>query len=258
MNAEDPVARLFDRVVQDLNPALDVLVEQGERQGRKLRARRRVRLAVGNSLAVAAVVGVAVAVSAQGSKPGADDSAGLSSTASPHPSASPIGKASATASAKAATTAQMLDTLRALVPAGGTFLDARSAWGPGTLQVDFDDGHGPVDILLFVGRPSPGDAPLVCPTPLWKDEGPRPKGALPISCAARTLPDGSLELATVTNADSLGFYGYDIYDLRPDGVEVSIQVANGTNHGTPQVDRAIPPGSMAQWTAIVQNPAWRP
>jgi len=275
MNAQDPVARLFDQVVQDLNPALDVLVERGERRGRKLRTRRRVRLAVGNSLAVAAVVGVGVAVSAQLSKPGAARPAGLSATASasasgspsptpatsipagpdPNPTSSPSGKASAPASTATATTSRLLDTLRALVP-GGIFSNARSAWGPGTLQVDYDDGHGAVDLILSIGPRSSGDAPLTCPTAPWKDEGARPAGALPISCATRTLADGSIEFDAVMYADSYGFYGYDIYYAHPDGMEVTIQVGNGINHGIPQVDRAVPPGSMAQWSAIVRNPVW--
>jgi hypothetical protein len=98
--------------------------------------------------------------------------------------------------------------------------------------------------------------PLACPKPLWTDEGQRPAGALPISCAMRTLPDGSIERDAVMYADAYGFYGYGIYDQRPDGVTVFIQVANGINHTLPQVDRAQPPGSMAKWEAVVENPAW--
>lgn len=58
-------------------------------------------------------------------------------------------------------------------------------------------------------------------------------------------------------ADTYGFYGYMIDDQRPDGVSVSIQVGNGINHTLPQVDRAWPPGSMAEWEALAENPAWR-
>ena len=72
----------------------------------------------------------------------------------------------------------------------------------------------------------------------------------------RTLPGGSVERDAVMYADSFGFYGYDIYDTRPDGITVFIQVGNGTLNGLPQVDRATPPGSMAQWEAVVESPAW--
>ena len=60
----------------------------------------------------------------------------------------------------------------------------------------------------------------------------------------------------VYNADSYGFYAYSIYDMRPDGVTVDIEVGNGILHGLPQVDRARPPGSMPEWEAIAENPAW--
>jgi len=72
----------------------------------------------------------------------------------------------------------------------------------------------------------------------------------------RNLPDGSVERDAVMYADDFGFYGYDIYDLRPDGVTVFIQAGNGINHTLPHVDRARPPGSMAEWEAVVENPAW--
>lgn len=70
------------------------------------------------------------------------------------------------------------------------------------------------------------------------------------------LPDGSIERDAVENADEYGFYGYSIYDQRPDGITVFIQVANGTNHLRPQVGRPRPPGSMAAWEAVAENPAW--
>ncbi len=55
-----------------------------------------------------------------------------------------------------------------------------------------------------------------------------------------------------------GFYGYDIYDQRPDNVEVFIQVGNGYfDPYLPHVDRATPPGSMSLWESVVESPAWR-
>jgi hypothetical protein len=124
------------------------------------------------------------------------------------------------------------------------------------LEVDYNDGQGAVDLIVDVQPTAMFAQPLACPKPLWTDEGQRPAGALPISCAMRTLPDGSIERDAVMYADAYGFYGYGIYDQRPDGVTVFIQVANGINHTLPQVDRAQPPGSMAKWEAVAENPAW--
>jgi len=104
----------------------------------------------------------------------------------------------------------------------------------------------------------------LCPSPLWRDEGQRPAGALPISCVRRVLADGSVERDAVSYADGAGFYGYLIEDRRPDGITVWLQVGNGTLAGSPHyskagwpyVDRARPPGSMALWTSIVESPQW--
>jgi len=61
--------------------------------------------------------------------------------------------------------------------------------------------------------------------------------------------------AAVENTDSYGYYGYSFYDRRPDGITVFVQISNGTNHLRPQVDRARPPGTMAEWEAFAENPA---
>lgn len=50
----------------------------------------------------------------------------------------------------------------------------------------------------------------------------------------------------------------------PDGITVSVQVGNGTlggwphnaRAGWPWIDRAVPPGSMALWTAIAESEKW--
>ena len=98
---------------------------------------------------------------------------------------------------------------------------------------------------------------LSCPHPLWTDEGQRPAGALPISCVIRTPPGGGIERDAVMYADEFGFYGYNIYDQRPDGIEVFIQVGNGYfDPYLPHADRATPPGSMSLWESVVDSPAW--
>lgn len=150
----------------------------------------------------------------------------------------------------------MLGTLRSLLPAGAQLSHVSTDTGPGALEVDYNDGHGAVDLILTITPTSAMKVALACPNPLWRDEGTRPAGALPISCVMRT-PGGGRERDAVMYADSFGFYVYDIYDQRPDGVTVFIQVGNGINHTVPQVDRATPPGTMQQWMTLVENPAWK-
>jgi hypothetical protein len=154
------------------------------------------------------------------------------------------------------TIGQMLHVLRSLLPAGSTVSNVNPySSGDGSLEADYNDGLGAVDIQIDIAPTATFDR-IDCPKPLWPDEGPRPAGALPISCAMRTLPDGSVERDAVYNADVKSWYAYSVYDQRPDGITVDIEVGNGVIHGWPSVDRARPPGSMAEWEAVAENPAW--
>jgi len=274
MMTDDGLAELFERATADLDPGVPAIVGRAERLGRRMRTRLRMWMAVGSCLALAALGAAGLGAAAMLAHPqGARMAGGVAGDqAGRKPSerggqASPVASASPTPSASAGSSGmlapgyqmpigQMLRVLRKLLPAGSTVsnLNPYSAQD-GMLQVDYNDGQGAVDLIVSVD-PTAQYAPLNCPTPLWPNEGPRPSGALPISCAMRTLPDGSIERDAVENADAYGFYGYSIYDQRPDGITVFIQVANGTNHFTPQVDRARPPGSMAEWEALAENPAW--
>ena len=158
----------------------------------------------------------------------------------------------------------MLAVLRTMLPAGEvTYVDPTRSRGD--LEVNFDDGKGAVDIQFSVTPTNAiGSDPLVCPNPPMTDEAKRPAGALSISCTTVTLPNGDIIRKGVTGADFAGFYDIEIYMTRPDGVDVSIAVANGTLDGTPHegrqgwpwVDRAVPPGSVAFWQRVIQSPKW--
>jgi hypothetical protein len=277
MVTDDEIADLFERTAQDLDPAVGMIVAKAERMGRRLRFRRRFRIAVGSSIAVAAVAGAGLAGMSLASSslvPGMTRPAGSHATAglggrpadggrlSPSPAGGrkPAHQPTAApgeSSGEGMTQQQMLATLRRLLPSGGTLSDVRTSTARGSLEVDYNDGQGAVDLMISVNPTTLDQQALRCPHPLWTDEGRRPAGALPLSCTMRTLPDGSIERDAVMYADSAGFYGYDIYNQRPDGTTVFIQVGNGIIHTVPQVDRPRPPGSMAQWRAIAENPAWR-
>jgi hypothetical protein len=283
MQTDDELAALFDRAVADLTPNVNTIVHRAEQLGRKLRRRMRIRRAAGTGVAVLAVSGVGAGawlahpLSGLGGSASASADSGLAGAAasSGQPVSTPASQLStqpglhkasespavtptpaSTPASTPMTRRQMLRTLRGLLPAGAVLTDdPTAATEPGSLEVNYDDGHGKVDLLISIGPVDP--TALTCPNPLWTDEGARPAGALPISCLVRTPPGGGVERDAVMYADSYGFYGYDIYDQRPDKVVVFIQVGNGYfDPYLPHVDRATPPGSMSLWESVVESPAW--
>ena len=248
---EDRVAELFEQVVERLHPDVGPLVDAGEARGKTLRTRRRIRIVAGNALALAAVAGAATALIGPGS---AANVQAAQSSATSKSSTTPTKPSSAD---KGMTSARMLSTLKELMPAGAKITTSKlTEESKNELEVYYDDGHGLSDIIMYIDT---GDTVGDCPAHLWADEGPRPAGALPKSCVTRTLPGGVTERDAVENADLYGFYGYQIYVGYPDGVTVSIQVGNGTLsmlNPRPDITRAVPPGTMQQWAAIVESPLW--
>ena len=273
------IAELLQRAAADLHPAVDVLVSRAERQGRRRRRWRIAGIAGGNALAVMAVAALAYTASSHQpsvpARPVPGLAAGASNSSRPAPRPTPGPTPGTTPSpGKSApsqhpmTQRQMLRLLRSLLPAGSSLSivpPPYGATGRGSLEVDYNDGQGEADIMLDVTAfttvsttpTSSAVIPLTCPHPLWTNEGTRPAGALPISCQVRHVPGIGLERDAVMYADSFGFYGINIYLYRADHTEVFIQVGNGYfDPALPHVDRARPPGSMALWETVVQNPAW--
>jgi hypothetical protein len=305
MQTDDDLTSLFERAVADLAPDVNVIVHKAEQLGRRLRRRLRIRRAAGTGVTVIAVAGVGAGAwlaHPLGSL-GAYANAGAGNAGSPASSAHPLSTPAShlreraaehaasqqpTAATPTASTAtaptpmtrrQMLRTLRSLLPPSAVLTDdPTAATKPGSLEVNYNDGNGKVDVMIditpfsevvtsdpgaMIKQPGtsaslPTVLKLSCPNPLWTDEGTRPVGALPISCAIRNPAGGGIERDAVMYADGYGFYGYDIYYQRPDDVEVFIQVGNGYfDPYLPHVDRATPPGSMALWEQVVDSPAWR-
>jgi hypothetical protein len=276
---EEEIASLFDRVAQDLDvPGIDALVSGAERNGRRLRNRHRAFLAAGSVLVAGAVVvagtttGVVPrltgALGATSPAAGASPAPGpTADTAAPAPTPSPRPTATtaptpttgpAASNGPPMTTTQIMDDLQAMLPAGSGISDIRSDL-PEWVDFDYNDGKGAVDFMFSIALASSYKNPLTCSEPPWSgspDNSPRPAGALPQSCVMRTPADGSLERDWVTYADMGGFYSYSVTDQRPDGTVVWAQVSNGINHTTPAVDRAVPPGSFAEWNALVESPVW--
>jgi hypothetical protein len=296
MQTDEDLAALFNRAVADLTPDTNSIVRRAEHLGRKLRRRMRIWLAAGSGLAVVAVamagagawlahpqIGIGGSAAAGAATAGSPATAGKSSHLNGKPGLHAAGQHSAAknhAASKPMTHRQMLRVLRSMLPAGAVLTkDPTASNAPGSLEVNYNDGHGMVDIMIDItpfdkvltdqqlrtsgpplgtdGKALPWVLALSCPHPLWTDEGSRPAGALPISCTIRTPPGGGIERDAVMYADGYGFYGYNIYDQRPDGIEVFIQVGNGYfDPYLPHADRAVPPGSMSLWESVVESPAW--
>jgi hypothetical protein len=261
--SDKELGELMKRAMAEVFPATGALVTRAEQEGRRLRRRRLVWIVGGNAAVVVAIAAL-IATFAHLPTAGGPRPSGLRLGGGLSPSAS--GQATASASPTVPpspeppmTATQMLAVLRSMLPADSVFSDLRSTLGPGSIEVNYNDGNGLADVMIAVMVPTAAETndQLSCPNPPWTDEGPRPAGALPISCQVRTLPDGSIERDAVMYADAYGFYGYDIYDLRPDGVEVFIQVGDGYfDPYLPDVTRPTPPGSMALWEEVVESPAW--
>jgi hypothetical protein len=274
---DDDIAAIFATVAQDIEPDLAAVIGEATRQGRRRRARRRLAIACTASASLVAVA-VAATVAAHLASAKVHGSPAIGPGGHRHapalkPKAHHTRRAVPQAHGPGMKPSKMLAVLRPMLPAGGVITYVSPATTRGGLEINFNDGKGAVDIMLDVEKTyvppnaQPGDftfKSLSCPHPLWTDEGQRPVGALPISCVRLKFAGGAIERDAVMYADAAGFYGYDIYYTRPDGITVFIQVGNGTLEGTPHltragwpyVDRAQPPGSMALWRSVVESPKW--
>lgn len=269
----DDLTIAFSDVAQQLDPDVTAMIDGAIQRGRRIKTRRRIAIAISAGATVLAIaVGTTFGAqlagwSAQGPKPTSHRSH-RTTVLRPHHSRRHRSTVARIPQehGPGMTSNEMLAVLRTMLPPGEvTYVDP--TWGRGDLEFNFDDGKGAVDIQLSV-KPTTdavGSDPLACLNiPAKDEEGKMPAGAPPISCTTVTLHNGDIIRKDVTGADFAGYYNIQLYMTRPDGVDVSIAVANGTLEGTPHqgkqgwpwADRAVPPGSLAFWQRVILSPKW--
>lgn len=260
---DDDIVEIFATVSQGIEPELGRVIAEATRRGRVRRARRRLAMALTAGVSVVAIaVAAPVAAHLASQTVTGSSSAALSGGRGTHavkPKARHTRAAVPQAHGPGMLPSQMLAALRTLLPKGEVTYVA-PYYMRGWLELNFDDGHGAVDIIVAASPTTQTQ----CPSPPLYDEGKRPAGAPPISCTRSVLGNGEILIKEVTDADAASYYDFAVYISRPDGVTVSIDVGNGTLEGTPHlgkqgwpwVDRTVPPGSLASWEKVVASPKW--
>lgn len=297
MDTEDifatELAEFMAASTEGLHPQVTDLIDQGVRRGRRMQRRARMRGAVAGLSVLAVTVGVAWGVVAFAQNPrdtvltpadgaasaSASTPASASASAPASAPASPLASGSASASAPSPS-AGAVGTMPSVQPAhlkitptGAEKLLASMlppghiTWDPGTKSLSEFGNYFPAgsskgyQVSFLVVPPGGGGATNNdCPTGIF-DEGPRPPGALPHSCRTEPVDGGGYAIVIVTEADLWSFYDYQIDYFRPDGVEVSLSIANGTtkpSHGNPvTVSAATPPITVNRIIAMTESPLWK-
>jgi hypothetical protein len=155
------------------------------------------------------------------------------------------------------------DLLKSLMPAGADLQPLPYKWGgtvPGAADALYDDGHGLSVLSISRSNNPQGSVPYFdCLN--WAggtDEGTRPAGATPISCADVSLPNGDTQISLVTGVDEHGFYDYEVLLYSTDGTVVTAVSTNGVPEGANVVvTRAVPPVSMTELKLLAGNPGWQ-
>lgn len=258
MDIEDRLAALMEDAAA--SPPLDPqeVLRAGRARGVLLRRRQRT---MRSAMAVVAVVAVGTGLTEVmgghgGPSPGTMAAAAQSGTTTRPPGATPSSTPRKTMKPESIET-----VLKGLIPQGNRLsMDPET---PPQLQnndltvLRDDDGHGSVQVTVSVTPAAEWHGSDDCSAGI-ANEGKRPPGALPTSCANTTLADGDRLMSAVTGVDEAGFYDAQVRDTRTDWLMVDISFANGYTGMNPPVTvtRAVPPLSLAQITAIVTSPAW--
>ncbi|MEV4556860.1 hypothetical protein AB0K51_07655 [Kitasatospora sp. NPDC049285] len=231
MLPEEDFARAL-RASADLapEPAVELFALAAERRGRT-RVRRR-RTAAASAVGVVAAAALALAVLPDRPAP------------RPAPAAPPV-------------SAQFMTvTLRSLLPADGLVTDVNGQTADDQLPgghplawLDYDDGRGPVTVLLTVNRVAvpltDGSTGVQCPDSLSEPT---------TSCRRETRPDGSRVLTLVKQPRWTGDdRSWTVVHTAPDGRQVRV------DETTPaRALREQPALTEAQLLDVVSSDAWRP
>jgi len=257
-----PVEQRDDQFEQRLGSALrnaggafDVdraaLVAGGETRGRRLRMRR--RTAVVSGAAAIALVGVGGALVA----PWGGDGTGQRAVGAGGTTVGP-GDATGTATPSPVSGAQLLASLKELLPTGGQFsnesargTDART--GPYAYAV-YDDGKGAAALSVSLGRVEPGSG----------------RARETTECPDKTLtPYDDCVSSTLSGGAVLRILkGYEYPDRRvdtklwtadlvtPDGEHVSVMEWNAAAEKDAPISRDEPPLDSGELKTLVTDPAW--
>ncbi|BFV59604.1 hypothetical protein KCMC57_up47080 [Kitasatospora sp. CMC57] len=246
----DPVLeRLFDDAVPGIDPPVAELVTGSQHLGRKLRLRRRLRIA-GAALTVTALAATGTAVRWW---PGGD-------TARQAVASAPADVTAPSSTLEPVTPEAMLQILSGVLPPDGKLTDFVGRSGrlaasglPSQLGVVYDDGSGASELEVGI-QPTQVPAPdLSCDG----YQGHRSQVVSAPSCTTRVLPDGT-KLQTLGSGDGRGHvYSISVHAFRPDGVHVWISAANGLSATASGATRPEPPLGTGLLEKVASSPAWQ-
>lgn len=278
--AEDRLSEMMDAATRALAPPIELILAEGERLGRRRRRRRRAAVAI-STVAVVLIGGVGAAAGLRLSHMNHEDDVAAapvahrsshtpisSAPASPSPSSiaeSPPPSPTATApgtSLAPITSQAAAQILKRYQPDWiyGSYDPVNNA-RTSLLDTDVNDGKGLARVFVGIGTAkASGMDPADCSLqkPLLEGGGTRPAGAPPSSCDVKQFPNGDQVMQEVLKADTYGEYQYRIIAYRADGIAVEITASNGDwISPATEVTRAVPPLSVAEWTAIALDRAWK-
>ncbi|HEU0241167.1 MAG TPA: hypothetical protein VFR11_18065 [Micromonosporaceae bacterium] len=269
-NIEDELSDLLRSITSDLDPPIAPIVSGGIRRGQRLRRYNRIRGAAVAVTVLAVIVGIGVGVTgAMGGRPDTGRPSDRASTsvgpASVQPSSSTpdFSMPSAPQHDVQITTEQAEQIFASLLPPGHVTWDPLTVMDLSVFGNYFpagsDRGYQVSFEVSSENRGVAGGAFFACSAP-DRDEGPRPAGALPVGCQMSQVPGGGIATVAVLACDEYGFYDVDVSIIRPDGVQVRLDISNGTtipSGGNPvTVSAPRPPVTADQLLAMAESKLW--
>ena len=284
--AEDRLSEMMDAATRALAPPVESILAEGERLGRRRRRRRRAAVATGTA-AVVLLAGVGTAAGLRFARADRDDNVGAA-TVVHHASRAPTTPSAVTSAGPTPSFSSLVGApTPSVTPPRGASLqlinsqaaveilkqDGAAVWKFGSydptntsptllLNVIVDDGGGSARISVAIGTVKYSGMPSAdckLQAQLLQKSGNNPVGGpQPKSCDVKNYPNGDTVMQQVFEQADIKFDEYQVTAYRADGVAVEIVAANGDGNVYPtEVTRALPPLTVAQWTAIALDRAWK-